>query len=63
MEPWELEYKKLTVGAEPGGGVPEIRENLPRNERPRSIVFDQVPRSSTGKIEKPKLRKKYAQKD
>lgn len=32
---------------------------LPRYKRPRSIIFDTVPRSATGKIEKPKLRKKY----
>ena len=38
-------------------------QNLPRYKRPRSIIFDQVPRSSTGKIEKPKLRKKYGQND
>ena len=35
-------------------------ENLPRYKRPRRIVLDQVPRSSTGKIEKPKLRVKYS---
>ena len=35
-------------------------QNLPRYKRPRRIIFDQVPRSSTGKIEKPKLREKYS---
>jgi long-chain acyl-CoA synthetase len=34
-------------------------QNLPRYKRPRRIIFDSVPRSSTGKIEKPKLRQKY----
>ena len=34
-------------------------KNLPRYKRPRRFIFDQVPRSSTGKIEKPKLRKKH----
>ncbi|MBW2119610.1 MAG: AMP-binding protein, partial [Deltaproteobacteria bacterium] len=34
-------------------------EQLPRYKRPRSIIFDTVPRSPTGKIEKPKLRAKY----
>jgi long-chain acyl-CoA synthetase len=34
--------------------------NMPRYKRPRSIIFDTVPRSPTGKIEKPKLRRKYA---
>ncbi len=32
---------------------------LPRYKRPREIIFDVVPRNPTGKIEKPKLRKKY----
>jgi acyl-CoA synthetase (AMP-forming)/AMP-acid ligase II len=36
-------------------------EHLPRYKRPRRIIFDMVPRSATGKIEKPKLREKYAQ--
>lgn len=35
-------------------------EKLPRYKRPRSIIFDKVPRSATGKIEKPLLRKKYS---
>jgi acyl-CoA synthetase (AMP-forming)/AMP-acid ligase II len=35
-------------------------QNLPRYKRPRRIIFDPVPRSSTGKIEKPKLREKYS---
>jgi acyl-CoA synthetase (AMP-forming)/AMP-acid ligase II len=35
-------------------------ENLPRYKRPRRIIFDKVPRNPTGKIEKPKLREKYA---
>lgn len=34
-------------------------QNMSRYKRPRRIIFDQVPRSSTGKIEKPKLRAKY----
>lgn len=35
-------------------------QNLPRYKRPRRIVFNKVPRNPTGKIEKPKLREKYA---
>ena len=35
-------------------------KNLPRYKRPRRIIFDKVPRNPTGKIEKPKLRQKYA---
>ncbi len=33
---------------------------LPRYKRPRQIIFGAVPRNPTGKIEKPKLRDKYA---
>jgi len=35
-------------------------QNLPRYKRPKQIIFDKVPRNPTGKIEKPKLREKYA---
>ena len=35
-------------------------EAFPRYKRPRKFFFDEVPRNPTGKIEKPKLRKKYA---
>jgi acyl-CoA synthetase (AMP-forming)/AMP-acid ligase II len=35
-------------------------ENMPRYKRPHKIIFDKVPRNPTGKIEKPKLRAKYA---
>jgi acyl-CoA synthetase (AMP-forming)/AMP-acid ligase II len=34
-------------------------EGLPRYTRPRKVIFADVPRSPTGKIEKPKLRQKY----
>ena len=40
----------------------EINEfclDLPRYKRPRKIIFADVPRNPTGKIEKPKLRKMY----
>jgi acyl-CoA synthetase (AMP-forming)/AMP-acid ligase II len=40
--------------------VEKYCEALPRYKRPKKIVFDDVPRNPTGKIEKPKLRKKYA---
>ena len=33
--------------------------DLPRYQRPRKIIFAEVPRNPTGKIEKPKLRKLY----
>ena len=35
-------------------------EGIPRYKRPRRVFFDDVPRNPTGKIEKPKLRKKYS---
>ncbi len=40
----------------------EIQEfclDLPRYKRPKTIIFAEIPRNSTGKIEKPKLRKMY----
>ena len=33
--------------------------DLPRYKRPKKIIFAQVPRNATGKIEKPALRKQY----
>ena len=39
--------------------VNEFCLNLPRYKRPRKIIFADVPRNPTGKIEKPKLRKMY----
>ncbi|MDR1806233.1 MAG: acyl--CoA ligase [Clostridium sp.] len=41
------------------GEIMEFCAALPRYKRPRRIVFDVVPRNPTGKIEKPRLRKKY----
>ena len=35
-------------------------EDLPRYKRPKQIIFADVPRNPTGKIEKPKLREQYA---
>ena len=37
----------------------EFLKELPRYKRPRKIIFDEVPRNPTGKIEKPRLRRKY----
>lgn len=39
--------------------VDEFCLDLPRYQRPRKIIFAEVPRNPTGKIEKPKLRKLY----
>ncbi len=35
-------------------------QQLPRYKRPRKIIFADIPRNPTGKIEKPKLREMYA---
>lgn len=32
---------------------------LPRYKRPKEVIFSEIPRNATGKIEKPKLRKLY----
>jgi len=60
------EIAAAVIEAEPGQTITgeEITEfaeqNLPRYKRPKRIIFDTVPRNPTGKIEKPKLRQKYA---
>ena len=60
------EIVTAVVAVKPGETMTEeeIREfcdqNLPRFKRPRRIIFDMVLRNPTGKIEKPKLRQKYA---
>ena len=43
------------------GEINAFCEGLPRYKRPRKIIFDQIPRNPTGKIEKPVLREKYCQ--
>ena len=39
--------------------IEEFCADLPRYKRPKKIIFAQVPRNATGKIEKPKLRQIY----
>ena len=39
--------------------VQEYCRKLPKYKRPRRIIFAEVPRNATGKIEKPKLREIY----
>ena len=39
--------------------INEFCMGLPRYKRPKRIIFADVPRNATGKIEKPALRKKY----
>ena len=39
--------------------INEFCRKLPRYKRPHKVIFADVPRNPTGKIEKPKLRKIY----
>ncbi|MBR1701900.1 MAG: acyl--CoA ligase [Lachnospiraceae bacterium] len=39
--------------------IEEYCKELPRYKRPKKIIFADVPRNATGKIEKPALRKQY----
>jgi len=39
--------------------VEEFCKKLPRYKRPKKIIFADIPRNPTGKIEKPKLRQIY----
>ena len=41
--------------------IDDFCKKLPRYKRPRKIIFADVPRNPTGKIEKPKLRAKYGE--
>ncbi len=52
-----IEIKKGMTCAEEE--INEFCLELPRYKRPRKIIFADVPRNPTGKIEKPRLRKMY----
>ena len=39
--------------------VNEFCKKMPRYKRPRKVIFADIPRNPTGKIEKPTLRKIY----
>ncbi|MBR3787826.1 MAG: long-chain fatty acid--CoA ligase, partial [Firmicutes bacterium] len=39
--------------------INDFCKQLPRYKRPKQIIFADVPRNATGKIEKPALRKRY----
>jgi acyl-CoA synthetase (AMP-forming)/AMP-acid ligase II len=39
--------------------IDQFCQTLPRYKRPRRVIFAQVPRNPTGKIEKPKLRQMF----
>ena len=58
------EIAAAVIEVEPGQTCTEEEINdfcraLPRYKRPRRVIFANVPRNPTGKIEKPKLRKRY----
>jgi acyl-CoA synthetase (AMP-forming)/AMP-acid ligase II len=58
------EVVAVIVQVKPGRALTErdIQDfslDLPRYKRPRKIIFDDVPRNPTGKIEKPVLRRRY----
>jgi len=52
-----IELKEGSVCTE--ADIDEFCKALPKYKRPRKIIFAEVPRNPTGKIEKPKLREKY----
>ena len=60
------EIAAAVIDPKPGENLNEeevvkfCEQNLPRYRIPRRIIFDKVPRNPTGKIEKLKLREKYA---
>lgn len=39
--------------------IEEFCVQLPKYKRPKEIIFSEIPRNATGKIEKPKLRERY----
>ena len=39
--------------------IDDFCQDMPRYKRPKKIIFTEIPRNATGKIEKPKLRKMY----
>ncbi|MBQ0041706.1 MAG: acyl--CoA ligase [Lachnospiraceae bacterium] len=39
--------------------IDEFCMSLPRYKRPKTIIFEEIPRNATGKIEKPVLRKRH----
>ncbi len=58
------EIAAAIIAVKPGmslteGEVNDFCLDLPRYKRPRKIIFAEVPRNPTGKIEKPKLRQIY----
>ncbi len=58
------EISAAIIGLKPGvtcteDDINQFCKKLPRYKRPRKVIFADVPRNATGKIEKPKLREMY----
>ncbi len=54
-----IELKPEAAESTTEADINEFCEQLPRYKRPRRIIFADVPRNATGKIEKPALRRLY----
>ncbi len=63
-DPRQGEIAAAIIELKPGAEATEEEINnfcleLPRYKRPRKVIFAEVPRNATGKIEKPALRERY----
>ena len=63
-DPRQGEIAAAIIELKPGAEATEEEINnfcleLPRYKRPRKVIFAEVPRNATGKIEKPVLRERY----
>jgi len=54
-----IELKPEYVATTTEADIEDFCREMPKYKRPRKIIFAEVPRNPTGKIEKPKLRKMY----
>ncbi len=54
-----IELKPECAAAVTEADIEDFCREMPKYKRPRKIIFAEVPRNPTGKIEKPKLRKMY----
>lgn len=54
-----IELKPEFAGKITEDDINKFCEEMPRYKRPKKVIFDNVPRNPTGKIEKPVLRKKF----
>ena len=54
-----IELKPEYAGKVSEEDINDFCHDMPKYKRPRKIIFADVPRNPTGKIEKPKLRQMY----